>query len=163
MSSNLDVGPFGGGNTAVFQDIQANGVAGQGISGSAQVMNLNTVVVPQSWAETISSNQIPLGKGVYFAEIIDTCTTNDSTANNIQYSIRDTDLNHLGGYKINANSDGSTAVFGVNTSGSFYFELTVDKTIEVWIRVAGASIYLRGHNSGGGLEYYQQLRLTKVG
>lgn len=162
MSSNLDVGPFGGGNTAVFQDVRANGISGQTITSSPTVMNLNTTVIARPWHGALSSNQIPLDAGKYRIDIIDTCTADDASANNIQYSIRDTGLNHLGGYKINANSDGSS-YFAFNTSGSFYFELTDDKSVEVIVKVQGASNYPRGSNSNGSNEYYQQLHITKVG
>ena len=66
MSSNLDVGPFGGGNTAVFQDVRAQNVNGQTFSSSTfEAIEFNTEIVPKSWV-SLSSDQFTLDAGIYY-------------------------------------------------------------------------------------------------
>ena len=70
MSSNLDVGPFSGGNIAVFQDVQSSGVAGTTVSTTLADQPLNTEVIAKSWA-SLSANQVTLDAGDYVIKLID--------------------------------------------------------------------------------------------
>ena len=64
MSSNLDVGPFGGGNTAVFQDVRANGINGQTLSIQGEVIEFNPEVIGKNFV-TLSSHQLTIESGAY--------------------------------------------------------------------------------------------------
>lgn len=161
MSSNLDVGPFGGGNTAVFQDVRASGVAPQTFNSlSDQVIEFNTVQTLKSFV-SLSSNQFTLDEGIYTIAIKLSLRAS-SNPRSFQIWANDTSDISYGGTTQAISAD-------INQVGLSYayFDITIPsggKVIEFLGRTNTGSI-----NSGGnvvptnGDNYYQDVRITKVG
>ena len=160
MSRNLDVGPFGGGNTAVFQDVQASGVAAQNIGtvNTTYTLRFNTEIVPKSWA-SLASDQITLDSGIYAITFI-----SDLRSSNFAYSqlqIYDTvGAAIIGGCK--RQSSGTSDMFQT-TEMKCFINLSSQTTLELRYRTSQqeASNLMVAHSQGD--EYYHQVYITKVG
>jgi hypothetical protein len=160
MSSNLDVGPFGGGNTAYFQDVKASGINGQGLNINGQVIQFNTEVIGKSFI-TLSSNQfINPSAGDYIVEY--SASLRSATLEYGSIYLYDTNAGQSigGGNFVSVAGDidqllKNTTRFPVQLSGSEVLEL----------RIACLSTFSFSQKSAanGDDEYYQQISFTKVG
>ena len=157
MSSNLDVGPFSGGNTAVFQDVRASGVAGQTWSGSVQTAEFNTEIVPKSFVSE-STNQFTMDAGIYLVRWRDSFTT---AANEyIQVYAYDTVGSvNVGGARICNPSDADKP----DTTAHFYINLSASKVIEIRLDASNAVSSVKDATGNGSFEYYQEVSFTKEG
>lgn len=155
MSSNLDVGPYSGGNTAVFQDVQASMVASQALTAFTDtVIQFNTEIIGKSFV-SLSSNQFTLDEGDYIIKMQVNCANSGrgliwvKDTSNVSYG-----GGHWGGnfdnmpkhifMPISIPSGGKTIEFMVNSPGNYSF--------------GGPTV-----SPTNGNEYYQQVQITKVG
>lgn len=158
MSSNLDVGPFGGRNTAVFQDIRASGLAGQSATASTdEVLDLNTEVVGVPFA-TLLNNNITLDEGRYIVYCYDALV---SGAIKTLYWLKDaSDVSYGGLHSISA----SSTIDGHNLNASFYITIpSGGKTLSWMHRVQGSTGTRAASSPSNGNEYYQQIAFKKIG
>lgn len=156
MSSNLDVGPFGGGNTAVFQDVQASGVAGQTFSiATFDVIDFNTEVVPKSWV-SLSSNQFTLDAGVYYLVFKPTWAIIQTNADLSVYDVNATTV--IAGTKVMA--DPTNGDLYSNTI-PIYLNLSSQVTFELRYYINGAITSIAKLSQGS--EHYSHLSITKMG
>ncbi len=145
----------GGAETAVFQDVQESGVAGQQLTAGADtIIQFNTTVTQKSFVTLNGSNQFALDEGIYRVTIL----VAPSGAAEWLLWVKDTSNASYGGASIGANS---------GVSQQFCFEVTVPsggKTVELLGRTNGTSrISGNAKTPTNGNEYYQQIMFTKVG
>ncbi len=156
--SNLGFGPFAGGNTAVFQDVQASGVAGVLLlGGSDNIVPFNTEVEPQNFV-SLSGNQFTLAKGIYHIVFVDAWTQSGADR---QVWIKDTSNVSYGGAKARFNS--STGL-QAQSQMEFFIEIPAGgKTVELMNRASGNVSHNNTLSPTNGNEYYQQIIFKKVG
>ncbi len=159
MSSNLDVGPFGGGNTAVFQDVRANGINGQTLSIQGEVIEFNTEVIGKNFV-SLSSNQFTLEAGAY--QITFSAVLNASASRDGQIYLYDTvGLVSVGGIRIT--SDGVDLDQVTESEHSFFLKISSSKILELRIACSASYSFSQIDSFYGDSEYYQQLIITKIG
>lgn len=161
MSSNLDVGPFSGSNIAVFQDVQADSVAGQTINITATVQHFNTTIISKNWV-TLSSNQFVLDAGVYSLVLQDAGYPASSTNNELQYWLRDTLGVTYTGSKLIASSASDSLE---SNQVRFFLDLSSGgKTIELYAQLRQNTLARNATNlSNGDSEFYQMFIIQKIG
>ena len=160
MSSNLDVGPFGGGNTAIVQDQRAGGTDGLSITSTLADQTLNTIVRDRSWLVSLSSDEITLEAGEYDIYLEDICKSVNTTNNRITYTITD-DLNNSLGRYITSNPVSRDQYMSVS---NLIANTTLVAQGIIKLRcVALANVYRTSPSPIQGTEYYQKLIIKKVG
>ena len=161
MSSNLDVGPFGGGNTAVFQEVRSAGVAGQNFDSlSDQIVQFNTEVVPKSFV-SLSSNQFTFDEGIYRLSILIT-GIGASNPRAFQIWAKDTSNVSYNGDSLMLSPDLDSIGYTI-----LYLDLVIPsggRTIEILAKCnVGTLSNSTVITPTNGDNYYQKLYATKVG
>jgi len=161
MSSNLDVGPFGGGNTAIVQDQRAGGTDGLSITSTLADQTLNTIVRDRSWLVSLSSDEITLEAGEYDIYLEDIYLKSVNTIHNrITYTITD-DLNNSLGRYITSNPVSRDQYMSVS---NLIANTTLVAQGIIKLRcVASANVNRTSPSPIQGTEYYQKLIIKKVG
>lgn len=157
MSSNLDVGPFSGGNIAVYQDVQSSGVAGTSVTTTIADQPINTEVIGKSWS-SLSANQITLDAGKYLISVIDFGSLPNSTTKQYSFitnaanTVLDSTLWEVGNDQFpNQSYFRWTATVNLGSSTALKYRAKID---------SGSATRL-AHSQGA--ENYQKLIIQKIG